>query len=88
MRLGNSVCLTFQARPLRRLAIVTAAENHFLAPNDNHDVADRRIRIAPDRNCWRSVFAGHRNIFLCPKAFPDWMTRGGNSRSAVSELTT
>ncbi len=70
IRFGNFVCLTFQARPLRRLAIVTAAENHFLVPNDNHDIANRRIRITPDRNCRRSVFAGHRNVFLCPKAFP------------------
>jgi hypothetical protein len=55
--------------------LVTAAENHFLAPNDNHDIANRRVRITPDRNCRRSVFAGHRNIFLCPKAFSGWMTR-------------
>jgi hypothetical protein len=45
-----------------------------------------------DRNFPRSVFAGHRNIFLCPKAFPGWMTRGCNSRtasrSAVPELST
>jgi hypothetical protein len=35
------VCLTFQARPLHRLVIVTAAENHFLAANDKHDIANR-----------------------------------------------
>jgi hypothetical protein len=52
----------------RRLVIVTAAENHFLAANDNHDIANRRILITPDRDFRRSVFAGHRNIFLCPKA--------------------
>src|SRR5258706_6048123 len=67
MSFGNFVCLTFQARPLHRLAIVTAAENHFLAANDNHDIANRRIRITPDRNFRRSIFAGHRNIFFARK---------------------
>jgi hypothetical protein len=61
---GNFVCLTFQARPSHRLAIVTAAENHFLAANDNHDIANRRIRVTPDRDFRRRVFAGHRNIFF------------------------
>ena len=54
--------------PSHRLAIVRAAENHFRAVNDNHDIANRRILITPDRNFRRSVFAGHRNIFLCSKA--------------------
>jgi len=67
MRFGNFVCLTFQARPSHCLAIVTAAENHFLAANDNHDIANRRIRITPDRNFRRSVFAGHRNISFARK---------------------
>ena len=71
--LRNFVGLTFQARPSHRLAIVTAAENHFLAANDNHDIANRRIRIIPDRNLRRSVIAGHAT---CPRAFPGWMTRG------------
>jgi hypothetical protein len=56
-----------KARPSHCLAIVTAAENHFLAANDNHDIANRRIRITPDRNFRRSVFAGHRNIFFARK---------------------
>src|SRR5450631_1256906 len=62
IRLRNFVRLAFQARPSHRLAIVTAAENHFLAANDNHDIANRRIRITPDRNFRWSVFAGHRNL--------------------------
>jgi hypothetical protein len=37
-------------------------ENHFLAANDNHDIANRRILITPDRNFRWSVFAGHRNL--------------------------
>ena len=52
---------------MHRLAIVTAAENHFLAANDNHDIANRRIRTTPDRNFRRSIFAGHRNIFFARK---------------------
>src|SRR6267143_1454083 len=66
--LRNLVCLTFHARPSHRLAIVRAAENHFRAVNDNHDIANRRIPITPDLDFRRSVFAGHRNIFLCSKA--------------------
>src|SRR5882672_8662724 len=66
--LRNFVCLTFHARPSHRLAIVRAAENHFRAVNDNHDIANRRIPITPDLDFRRSVFAGHRNIFLCSKA--------------------
>jgi hypothetical protein len=62
IRFGNFVCLTLHARPSHRLAIVTAAENHFLAANDNHDIANRRILITPDHNFRRSVFAGHRNL--------------------------
>ena len=62
IRFWNFVCLTFHARPSHRLAIVTAAENHFLAANDNHDIANRRILITPDRNFRWSVFAGHRNL--------------------------
>jgi hypothetical protein len=61
----NFVCLTFQPRPSHRLAIVTTAENHFLAANDNHDIADRRILITPDRNFRLSAFARHRNTLLC-----------------------
>src|SRR6267142_456574 len=60
----NFVCLTFEARPSHRLAIVRAAENHFRAVNDNHDIANRRIPITPDLDFRRSVFAGHRNTFL------------------------
>ncbi len=67
IRFGNFVCLTFQARPSHRLAIVRAAENHFRAVNDNHDIANRRIPITPDLDFRRSVFAGHRNIFFCPE---------------------
>src|SRR6267143_4671486 len=66
--LRNLVCLTFHARPSHRLAIVRAAENHFRAVNDNHDIANRRIPITPDLDFRRSVFAGHRNIFPCSKA--------------------
>ena len=69
IRFGNFVYPTLQARPSHRLAIVTAAENHFLAANDNYDIANRRIRITPDRNFRRSVIGRHRNNFLCPKAF-------------------
>jgi hypothetical protein len=36
--------------------------------NDNHDIANRRIPITPDLDFRRSVFAAHRNIFLCSKA--------------------
>ena len=63
----NFVCLTFEARPSHRLAIVRAAENHFRAVNDNHDIANRRIPITPDLDFRRSVFAGHRSIFPCPE---------------------
>src|SRR6267143_5851396 len=66
--LRNFVCLTFQARPSHRLAIVRAAENHFRAVNDNHDIANRRILITPDLDFRRSVFAGHRNIFFRPES--------------------
>src|ERR1700704_876772 len=65
--LRNLVCLTFHARPSHRLAIVRAAENHFRAMNDNHDIANWRILITPDLDFRRSIFAGHRNIFLCSK---------------------
>jgi hypothetical protein len=68
IRFRNFVCLTFLPRPSHCLAIVTTAENRFLAANDNHDIANRRILITLDRNFRLSVFAGHRNIFLCPKA--------------------
>ncbi|HMH00214.1 MAG TPA: hypothetical protein VK555_02310 [Terriglobales bacterium] len=54
--------------PSHRLAIVRAAENHFRAVNDNHDIANRRIPITPDLDFRRSVFAGHRNSPLCSKA--------------------
>src|SRR6266850_3777073 len=66
--LRNFVCLAFHARPSHRLAIVRAAENHFRAVNDNHDIANRRIPITPDLDFRQSVFAGHRNIFPCSKA--------------------
>jgi hypothetical protein len=33
-----------------------------MAANDNHDIANRRVLITPDRNFRPSVFAGHRNI--------------------------
>jgi hypothetical protein len=44
-----------------------AVENHLRAVNDNHDIANRRIPIAPDLDFRRSVFAGHRNIFFRPE---------------------
>jgi hypothetical protein len=46
--LRNFVCLTFYEGPSHRLAIVTAAENHFGAVNDNHGIANLRIPITPD----------------------------------------
>jgi hypothetical protein len=58
------------------LAIVTAAENHFLAPNDNHDFADRRIWIAPDRNCRRSVFAANWSMKTLTNPASDSMASG------------
>jgi len=66
---GIFIGLTFQTRPSHRLAIVTAAQNHFLAANDNHDIANRSIWITPDRDFRRRVFAGHRNIFFAGKHF-------------------
>jgi hypothetical protein len=47
-RFGNIVGLTFQARPFHGLRVAGAAENHFLAANHNHDVADPGIRITSD----------------------------------------
>jgi hypothetical protein len=49
-RFGNIVGLAFQARPFHGLRVAGAAENHFLAANHNHDVADPGIRITSDGN--------------------------------------
>jgi hypothetical protein len=54
--------MTYIPRALHRPTIITEVENHFPVANDNHDIADRRIRITPDRNLRRNVLAGHRNI--------------------------
>jgi hypothetical protein len=40
---------------------------HFLAANDNHDIANRRIRITPDRNFRRSVIAVMATTFFARK---------------------
>jgi hypothetical protein len=90
--LRNFVCLTFYAGPSHRLAIVTAAENHFRAANDNHDIANRRIPITPDLDFRRRVFAGHRKISLCSKAVsispsPDKETAARNRLSPGRRLT-
>jgi hypothetical protein len=50
--------------------------------NDNHDIANRRIPITPDLDFRRSVFAGHRNIFLCSKAVS--ISPSPNRRIALS----
>src|SRR6266853_6202652 len=58
-RFGNIVGLTFQARPFHGLRVAGAAENHFLAANNNHDVADPGSRITSDGNLRRSELLGH-----------------------------
>jgi hypothetical protein len=51
IRFGNFVRLTFQASPTHRLAIITAAENHFLAANDmmyyNFVRLHKTLRVTP-----------------------------------------
>src|SRR5712664_193562 len=58
-RFGNIVGLTFQARPFHGLRVAGAADNHFLAANNNHDVADPGSRITSDGNLRRSELLGH-----------------------------
>jgi len=53
------VGLTFQARPFYGLRVAGAADNHFLAANNNHDVADPGSRITSDGNLRRSELLGH-----------------------------
>jgi len=67
---GSGILYDLRSRRAHRIAwaIVWAAENHFRAVNDNHDIANRRIPITPDLDFRWSVFAGHRNIFLCSRA--------------------
>src|SRR5437667_5263857 len=61
-RFGNIVGLTFQARPFHGLRVAGAAENHFLAANHNHDVADPGSRITSDGNLRRSELLGHDRV--------------------------
>ena len=75
---GNFISLTLQARPSHRLTIVAAAENHFLA-NHNHDIANQRIPITPDRNFRRRVFVSHGGAVAL-----DDFTRGAMAPSSHS----
>jgi hypothetical protein len=61
-RFGNIVGLTFQARPFHGLRVAGAAENHFLAANHNHDVANPGSRITSDGNLRRSELLGHDRV--------------------------
>ena len=49
-RFGNIVGLTFQARPFHGLRVAGAADNHFLAANNNHDLLEFLLG-------WPMVFA-------------------------------
>ena len=59
IRLWNFVGLAFQTCPFQCLRIARAAENHFLAPNQNYDVANLGRCIASDENLRGSELLNH-----------------------------
>src|SRR5258708_1486549 len=58
-RFRNTIRLAFQARPFHRLRVARTADNHLLAANNNHDVANPGSRITSDGNRRRSEPLGH-----------------------------
>jgi hypothetical protein len=59
IRLWNFVGLAFQTSPFQCLRIARAAENHFLVPNQNHDVANFGRCMASDENLRGSELLSH-----------------------------
>jgi hypothetical protein len=59
IRLWNFVGLAFQTCPFQCLRIARTAEHHFLAPNQNYDVANLGRCMASDENLWGSELLSH-----------------------------
>ena len=59
IRLWNFVGLAFQTSPFQCLRIARTAENHFLAPNQNYDVANLGRCMASDENLRGSELLSH-----------------------------
>jgi hypothetical protein len=76
IRLWNFVGLAFQTCPFQCLRIARAAENHFLAPNQNHDVANFGRCIASDENLRGSELISHLRT---PRPFTKFIELKGAS---------
>jgi hypothetical protein len=57
--LWNFVGLAFQTCPFQCLRIARTAENHFLVPDQNYDVANLGRRVASDENLRGSELLSH-----------------------------
>jgi hypothetical protein len=58
----NFIRLAFQASPFQGVGIARTADNHLLAANNNHDVANPGSRITSDGYYRRSKLLGHGRV--------------------------
>jgi len=78
-RFRNTMRLAFQACPFQGMGVARTADNHLLAANFNHDVANPRSRITSDGHPRRRKLLSHGRV---AKSFPGGTVGiGGNRRS-------
>jgi hypothetical protein len=78
-RYRNIIRLAFQACPLQGMGVARTADNHHLAANFNHDVANPRSRITLDGHPRRRKLLSHGRV---AKSFPGGTVGiGGNRRT-------
>src|SRR5258708_3503816 len=78
-RFRNTIRLAFQACPFQDMGVARTADNHLLAANYNHDVANPRSRITSDDHPRRRKLLSHGRV---AKSFPGGTVGiSGNRRS-------
>jgi hypothetical protein len=78
-RFRNTIRLAFQACPFQGMGVARTADNHLLAANYNHDVANPRSRITSDGHPRRRKLLSHGRV---AKSFPGGTVGiSGNRRS-------
>ena len=78
-RFRNTIRLAFQACPFQGMGVARTADNHLLAANYNHDVANPRSRITSDGHSRRRKLLSHGRV---AKSFPGGTVGiSGNRRS-------
>src|SRR5258707_6514514 len=80
-RFRNTIRLAFQACPFQGMGVARTADNHLLAANYNHDVANPRSRITSDDHPRRRKLLSHGRV---AKSFPGGTVGiSGNRRSLL-----